>query len=414
MATILAYTSPATGHAFPAAAILNHLKASGHTVILKTLGSLVPTMREHGFAAEPIDSSIELIRLDDWKARTQPGALKAATATFVARSPLDGRDLQEAIDAHQPDAVLVDINTWGAAAVAEQWGGPWATFCPYPLAMSSKQAPPFGPGLAPARGVLGAARDAVVRPLVYGGLGRAMLPGVNEVRVRLGLTALEHLDDMFRRPPLLLYMSAPPFEYSRDDWPENLVQVGPCEWEPPAVLPEALRDPHLPLVVVTTSSEFQNDGDLLRGAADGLRDHPVQVVLTGPSHERFTDLPANAVSAPFLPHGPLLDLAVCAVTHAGMGATTKALARGVPVVAVPYGRDQFEVARRVDVAQAGVRLPHRKVSPASVAMSVDRARTMREGAQRVAAGFRRAGGAVAAAEAIEQRLLGRVPRANMQ
>jgi hypothetical protein len=36
-----------------------------------------------------------------------------------------------------------------------------------------------------------------------------------------------------------------------------------------------------------------------------------------------------------------------------MGATQKALAHGVPVCAVPFGRDQLEVARRVEVAAAG-------------------------------------------------------------
>ena len=36
-----------------------------------------------------------------------------------------------------------------------------------------------------------------------------------------------------------------------------------------------------------------------------------------------------------------------AVTHGGIGATQKALARGVPVCVVPFGHDQFEVARRV-------------------------------------------------------------------
>jgi UDP:flavonoid glycosyltransferase YjiC (YdhE family) len=48
---------------------------------------------------------------------------------------------------------------------------------------------------------------------------------------------------------------------------------------------------------------------------------------------------------------------VGAVTHGGMGATQKALAPGVPVCVVPFGRDQPEVARRVEVAGAATRLP---------------------------------------------------------
>ena len=64
--------------------------------------------------------------------------------------------------------------------------------------------------------------------------------------------------------------------------------------------------------------------------------------------------PANARVERFVPHGAVLDRAVCAVTHGGMGATQKALARAVPVCAVPFGRDQLEVARRVEVAEAGL------------------------------------------------------------
>jgi UDP:flavonoid glycosyltransferase YjiC (YdhE family) len=97
---------------------------------------------------------------------------------------------------------------------------------------------------------------------------------------------------------------------------------------------------------------------------------------------------------------------VCAVTHGGMGATQKALARGVPVCAVPYGRDQFEVARRVEEAGCGTRLPAKKLSPARLRMKVQQAMTMTDGAKRVAAGFAATGGTARGADLIEQGTLG--------
>lgn len=404
MAKILAYTSPATGHAYPAAAVLDQLRTRGHQVVLRTLSSQVPVLRDHGFDAEPIDPAIEAVTLQDWRARTQQGALKSSVATFVERSSIDGPDLTEAIARHRPDAVLVDVNSWGALAAAERWGGQWATFCPYPLAMSSVDTPPFGLGLSPASGPVGRARDRALRPIVYSMLNRAMLPGVNTVRSQYGLAPLEHLDEQFTRPPLLIYMTAEPFEYPRSDWPGNLIAVGPCEWEPGGHMVDGLGDS--PLVVVTSSSEFQADDALLRISAAALSELEVTVVLTAPSHGQLRDLPKNAVSVQFAPHGPLLDRAVCAITHAGMGATQKALARGVPVVAVPFGRDQFEVARRVEVASAGVRLSRRGLNEGNVRAAVDRARAMTAGARKVAEGFAKAGGAPAAAAAMETRLLG--------
>ena len=104
----------------------------------------------------------------------------------------------------------------------------------------------------------------------------------------------------------------------------------------------------------------------------------------------------------FVPHGPILDRAVCAITHGGMGATQKALARGVPVCAVPFGRDQFEVARRVEVAGAGTRLPAKRLNPKRLRAAVKEAIRCEEGARRIAESYRKAGGAVAAADALEE------------
>ena len=85
-----------------------------------------------------------------------------AVRAFCARAEY-AADLRQAIGAGRPNAILVDINSWGALATAGQWGGPWAVFCPYPLALRSRDVPPFGPGLPPGR-----ARDRLLRPLVLG------------------------------------------------------------------------------------------------------------------------------------------------------------------------------------------------------------------------------------------------------
>ncbi len=88
-----------------------------------------------------------------------------------------------------------------------------------------------------------------------------------------------------------------------------------------------------------------------------------------------------------------------------MGATQKALARGVPVCAVPFGRDQLEVARRVEVAGAGTRLPASRLTPERLRDKVREAMACRDGARRIASAFAAAGGAAAAADAVERRLL---------
>jgi len=406
MARILAYTTPTRGHLFPLTPILDELSDRGHEIALRTLASQVPLMQGRGFDTRPISAQIEAIEIDDWRAGNPQAALGRAVRCFLARAEFDAPDLRRAIADERPDALLVDINSWGGLAAAEAWGGPWAAFCPYPMFLRSKGVPPFGPGLAPARGPLGRLRDLMLRPIVLGTIERGMLPGLNEVRSQMGLSPLAIIDDLFLRPPLLIYMTAEPFEYPRRDWPESIVMVGPCEWDPPAESPRWLEEITGPIVLVTTSSEFQDDGRLVQAALDGLADEPFTIVATLPAGDptRLT-APSNARVERFIPHAAVLDRAVCAVTHAGMGATQKALARGVPVCAVPFGRDQLEVARRVEVADAGTRLPAGRLNPERLRHKVREALTKTAGAKRVAEGFAAAGGRRAAADAFEARLI---------
>jgi len=405
MSRILAYTSPARGHLYPLTPILLELRSRGHEVSVRTLASQVELMRGLGFDAAPIDPAIEAVEHDDWRARGQQAALRRSVSVFCARAKHDAPDLRRAIVDERADACIVDIQTWGALAAAEAWRGPWAAFCPYPLPLPSQDAPPFGPGLPPARGPLGRLRDRALRPLVFGTVEKIVVSQLNGVRAEVGLGPVD-ATTMFTRPPLLLYMTAEPFEYPRSDWPDSVELVGPCAWDPPADPPEWLGEIQRPLVLVTTSSEFQDDGRLVRTALEALKDEPVEVVATLPAADvSDIEVPANARVMPFVPHAPLLDRAAYAVTHGGMGATQKALARGVPVCAVPFGRDQLEVARRVEVSGAGTRLPASRLSADRLRKKVREALARRDGAQRIAEAFERAGGPAAAADAFEQRLL---------
>jgi UDP:flavonoid glycosyltransferase YjiC (YdhE family) len=407
MTRILAYTSPARGHLFPLVPILDELRDRGYAIALRTLGSEVSVMRDRGFDADAIDPAIESIEHDDYLARTPLQNLKRGVRVFNERARLDREDLARAIEDLQPDALLVDMNAWGALTTVEAWGGAWATWCPYPLPLPSREAPPFGPGFAPARGPVGRLRDRLLRPLVFGSLERIVIPPTNGLRAQAGLSLVEDSREMFGAPPLIIYMTAVPFEYPRSDWPPNIRMVGPCAWDPPAEPPEWLDGLDAPLVLVTTSSEFQADGRLAECALAAFDGEDVQVVVTLPSLDPAGfDPPPNARVLSFLPHGPLLDRAAVVITHGGMGATQKALARGVPVCAVPFGRDQLEVARRVEVAGAGTRVPAKRLSPERLRIATFRAMERRGGAQRIAQAYRDAGGAKAAADHFEKLLTG--------
>jgi UDP:flavonoid glycosyltransferase YjiC (YdhE family) len=84
-----------------------------------------------------------------------------------------------------------------------------------------------------------------------------------------------------------------------------------------------------------------------------------------------------------------------------MGITQKALAFGVPVCVVPWGRDQLDVAAHVLAAGCGTRVGRRRLSPARLAAAVEEALTRRAGAARVKAGFEATGGVATAADRLE-------------
>jgi UDP:flavonoid glycosyltransferase YjiC (YdhE family) len=63
------------------------------------------------------------------------------------------------------------------------------------------------------------------------------------------------------------------------------------------------------------------------------------------------------------------------------------------------------VARRVEVAKAGTRLPARRLRADRLRAKVKQAMTETEGARRIATAFAATGGAATAANAIEIRLL---------
>lgn len=399
---VLAYSSPGRGDLFPVVPVLQELQRGGHEVFVRTLAAAVPLLTELGLHADAISAQIEAFVPDDYRARSSVAAIRSSLSMFAQQAPYEIADLREAMDEVEPDLVLVDLNAWGAAAVAEQWGGPWARWCAYPLPLPAPDVPPFGPGFAPARGPLGRLRDRALAPVITGGFERVIIPKVNEVRRSVGLRPLDGISDLIACAPLTLAMTAEPFEYHRAQWPASVRLIGACPWEPPAEAPPWLDGVEAPVVLVSTSSSFQDDGRLVTCALEALRDEPVFVVATVPAQD-VDDFapPPNALVVGFTPHGPLLDRAVCAVTHGGMGATQKALARGVPVCAVPFGRDQFEVARRVEVCGAGVRLPARRLTTDRLRAGVRAARAMAGGARRVALGYERAGGAVAGARALQ-------------
>jgi MGT family glycosyltransferase len=402
MATFLAYVEPVPGRLYPLIPVLQELRHRGHRVVVRTGAAEVELLHSIGIEAAPLAPELAVFEPTDWQARTRFGALMRALNLFGRRAAAQVSDLRRAIAAERPDVIILDETSWGAAAAAEDSGLPWAFSVPSPVPVTSRDAPPFGLGLTPRHDAVGRARDRVARELTVGTLGRIIAKHVNPLRAELGLEPRRTLDEFYLAASLLLAFTAEPFEYPRSDWPAKVRLVGPGLWEPPAAPPRWLDTLSRRIVLVTCSTAFQNDVRLAEVTCAAFDGEPFDVVLTTAEVDvAGLRVPANVHVERFVPHTPVLARASCVVCHAGMGITQKSLAHGVPVVAVPFGRDQPEVARRVEVAGAGVRLPAARLTPERLRRAVYQAIDRRPGAERIAAAFA-VGGPSVAADALEQ------------
>lgn len=388
MARYLAYTSPARGHLYPIVPTLLELRDRGHDVHVRTLASELDTLRALGLRAEPIATAIEATPLADFEGTSMEEALAKAFGTFTERARHEVDDVRDAIADTGPNALLIDITTVGAAALADTTGLPWAQSIPLLQSFTP------GPGVPPVFGLV-----------PYCLAPEPGLEVLNGPRREVGLEPLTSTDDVWRAP-LYLYYTAPPLEHPDLGFPPSFRFVGPGLWEPPAPTPPWLDELPEPLVIVSVSSEFQHDHALIETALLALAQEPVGVVVSTAAHDPGAfAVPANARLERWLPHGALLRRAACVVCHGGMGITQKTLAAGVPLCIIPFGRDQFEVGARVAALGAGTCLPPDALNPDSLRTAVHEAIAMRDGARTIAAAFARAGGATAAASALEAQLL---------
>jgi MGT family glycosyltransferase len=402
MARILAYQSPTEGHVFPSTGMLLELLERGHEMHVRTLSSQVENLAALGLRAEPVDPRLEEIELEDWRERSQIEAMKRVVEFYDRTAEIDLPDMKRALEEVQPDALIVDVQAEGAAAVAEASGLPWAIYCPYPPPMPSVDAPPHGQGLKPARGPLGRLRDRALHAYAR----RFLKPHVahrNRLRATVGLPPIERYEDQVLAADRFLALTAEPYEYHRRDWAPSVRLVGPGTWDPPVEPPEWLAHETRPIVLVTASTAYQRDEKLIATALEAFAGEDVALVVTTAATDpaQFQS-PANARVEAFLPHGPIIARAACVVCHGGQGTTQKTLAAGVPVCVVPFCRDQFDVARRVEMTDSGAWLHHKKLTPERLRAKIREAMGKRAGAQAVARGFAAAGGSSAAADVVEE------------
>lgn len=321
------------GHALPGLALALRLNGAGHESVVFTgrqwrdVGARygVDTRELPGLAARPGD--------DDGDA----GSKIHGRAAYIATCVLPG------IEDFRADLVVADILTPGGGMAAELLRVPWLELSPHPLYLPSKGLPPIGSGLAPAQSPRELLRDAVLRAFTARDIRNGHRQRA-EARAGIGLPAHDV------GPAGRLVATIPALEVPRPDWPARTHLVGPLTLEPtddPCPVPDGAG----PLVMVAPSTAATGEQNLAEVAVEALRDQGVRLAVSGLNPPAFDE---PWVASGFGRQDGLVARADVVICGGGHGMLTKALTAGKPVVVVPGGGDQWELANRVARQGSGV------------------------------------------------------------
>ena len=329
---------PDPGHSFPAIALCQRFGEAGDDATLFTGVEWIDAARAAGVAAVELDGLAAIDDDVDAGARIHRRAAPMAVLNAPALREL------------APDLVVSDVITACGGMAAELLGIPWIELNPHPLYLPSRGLPPIGSGLAPGTGLRGRLRDATMRALT----ARSWRAGLRQraaVRVEIGLPA----DDP--GPLRRLIATLPALEVPRPDWPPEAVVVGPLHFEPTDRVLE-IPPGSGPAVVIAPSTALT--GTL------GLAEVALGCLIPGETLPAGSRLAVSRLSGADLAVPPwavvglgrqslLLAHADLVICGGGHGMVAKTLLAGVPLVVVPGGGDQWEMANRV-VRQGSARL----------------------------------------------------------
>lgn len=405
------------GNIPPQLALARRLSERGHRVRVLAPRVLRSRIEAAGCTFVPLhetpehDSSSQaddLLR--DWEERISlKAAVRVRDRLIFGTARAYSQDVSAAIMDERPDLVVTDYLLLGAYVAAERARIPLIALVHTIYPLPAPGLPPYGMGFQPMSGVAGQIRDAVFTQ-VFRRFYNAPLATLNQVRLASGLPAVSSVFEQFEHADRMLVLTSPAFDFPASDLPPNVRYVGPqlddpawlAPWEPPVATDGA---DSRPLVLVSLSTTYQGQADVLRRIIAALADLPVRGLVTlGPAlSQRDITLPPNVRAEPHVPHVRVCPHADLVVTHGGHGTVITALTFGVPVVCVPMGRDQADNAARVVWRDAGIRCAQTASVErlrAAIRRGLEEPR-FRAGARQIAAEIADQGGAFRAIEEVE-------------
>ncbi|MFI9102065.1 glycosyltransferase [Streptomyces fildesensis] len=309
------------GHFEPLIPIADAAREAGHTVAFTCRPSMGRTVAAAGFDVLEEDTGHE------WQAERRPLlAVSTEREDQVLRDAFAGHMARERAAsglglyaAWRPDLLVCEEMDFGSVVVAERLGLPYAR-------------------------VLVIAEGSFVRH-------HLIAEPLNALRTAHGLPADPALDMLGRH--LVLAPFPPGFRHPDFPLPPTGQALRPRGLDPVAeeAVPKWIGElGDVPTVYFTLGTVFNvESGDLFARVLAGLRDLPVNVVVTVGKDIDPAELgpqPGHVRIERFVPQAALLPHCDVVVSHGGSGSVIGALAYGLPSVLIPMGADQPQNAAR--------------------------------------------------------------------
>jgi MGT family glycosyltransferase len=379
----------------PVLPVVAELVSRGHRVTCFATEEFLERVRAAGADGRLYDPPLssapppDVIDADEC-ARAPLKLLEASTAVQPA--------IEDCFAAGPPDAVVYDTTLWlTGRLLAARWGRPSVQVSPTFISNEhfnlSEQHQDFAGEVDPGH------------PAVVEFANR-----LGELVAASGLAPEQQTELFVGSEEFTLAFLPREFQYAADTFDERHVFVGPTgvgreeedAWRPP--------DPDVPVLLVSLGTTVNNRPDFFQQCVSAFAELPWHTVIAlggRVSREELGPLPANVEAHRWIPLGAVLRHTSVFLCQSGMGSIMESLAAGVPMVVVPHHPEQHVNARRLEELGLARVVQREDASLEALRAAVAEAAADTAMRERVAAmrrHVRDAGGAAAAADAVEARL----------